>query len=169
MQSTNLSTIVDYAERTNLLRIHGHHGPRHDEKSTLMQAIQLMLGFRLLQPLSHRGIFQGPGWAASQRAAYSAERIFHGVNQLTVNIPWTLNVLNFFRKHMTDYSEQTLADTYVELDPWQRPQAWTEKLRPGVQKLGKHWMGTYGELLDMSACSCAARATDRSISVPGTS
>jgi hypothetical protein len=83
----------------------------------------------------------------SQKAVYESAKvapIFHGFNDLQVNMEWVLHALNFFRYHMMRESENTLYVPFHDLSGLQKPLAWKRKLQDGSHKLGGDWMGTYG-------------------------
>lgn len=114
---------------------------------SLLQTIQLVL--------SHFALRQGPGYrghsfAVSQKAVYarSAEiGVFHGTKKDVVNVDWALHVLNFFRRHVADFTQATIFWAYRRLGAAYRPNAWVAKLcDPGApQMIGRYWTGSYGK------------------------
>jgi hypothetical protein len=63
-----------------------------------------------------------------------------------LNLGWILNCMNFFRHHMMDEEAHSLLRRTMELDATQKPSAWREPLRQGVQPLCRYWKGTYSFL-----------------------
>lgn len=85
----------------------------------------------------------------SQRAVYlptNAAPLYTGPELKDVNMDWVLHCLNFFRHHMMEEEVATLFPAMEELSVTQKPSAWREPLRRGVQPLSKHWKGTYSYL-----------------------
>ncbi|KAJ4338446.1 hypothetical protein N0V87_003989 [Didymella glomerata] len=81
-----------------------------------------------------------------QRAAYASTNkapIFEGLNLTDVNMDWIMKCLDFFRYHMMNRENFTLADAMEDLSALQKPIAWQEPLKNGALPLSKHWKGTY--------------------------
>ena len=143
-QSKNFERLQFVIRNTNLMHIIGFREMPNQSRSILMQTIQTVLSAFFLDP---RYGFEHVGFLSSQKAVYEslkAAPIFHGNNKLQVNIPWVLNVVNFFKRHLVHLEEQTMAVAYRGLlHDVERPQPWDKPLQPGSSKLGKYWMGTY--------------------------
>ena len=115
-------------------------------KSRLFSAIQLCFAhwsfdLQLLPPTY--------GFPYSQFFVYSAAMrmpIFIGNPPLeNINLEFILHIMNFFKYHMTQKSENTLFDAYSALSQAEQPGTWRFKPREGCYKIGQHWKGTYGQ------------------------
>ena len=90
------------------------------------------------------------GFAYSQTAAYSHPDDFpmfspNGNYFISANL--LQHIANFFKHHLTQKSEHTLYHIFSQLEAHEKPKAWNTRLVQGgsIQKLGKHWKGTYGK------------------------
>ncbi|RYN35811.1 hypothetical protein AA0113_g1302 [Alternaria arborescens] len=84
----------------------------------------------------------------SQHTVYlsaSAAPLFN-YDHTKLNLGWMLHAMSFFRHHMMNENAQTLFDRIEGLDATQKPSAWREQLKIGVQPLSKYWKGTYSFL-----------------------
>ena len=121
-------------------------------KSRLLSAIQLCFAhwsfdLQLLPPTY--------GFPYSQFFVYSAAvrmPIFTSNSSLEkVNIEFVLHIMNFFKYHMTQKTENTLYDAYSALAQAEQPGPWRSKLREGCYKIGQHWRGTYGQCVTLES------------------
>jgi len=81
-----------------------------------------------------------------QRAAYASTNkapIFESLTFTDVNMEWIMKCLDFFRYHMMNRENFTLADAVEDLSALQKPTAWQESLKNGALPLSKYWKGTY--------------------------
>ena len=109
-------------------------------QTTQVLCAPLLLSFDSMLIQSHYG------FPDSQLTVYSAAEnypIFIGCNGLDVNMEFVLHNINFWKYHMVRETENTLFRAFEALDPSERPRWWTAQLQQGVQKLGKHWKGSY--------------------------
>ncbi|OCL01286.1 hypothetical protein AOQ84DRAFT_404160 [Glonium stellatum] len=122
-------------------------GPRGASLSPQLAVLQLMCAhFMLDENVVKEDVYS---FDVSQKAVYESAKvapIFHGFNDLQVNMEWALHVLNFFRYHMMRESENTLYAPFHDLSDLQKPLAWKKKLRDSSHTLGGDWMGTYAYL-----------------------
>lgn len=116
----------------------------------LLQTLQLILTHLELSIPSARA--NPPlGFAYSQFAVYSHPEVFPMFNaagtwRISMNL--LLHIANFFKHHLTLKGESTLYELFSQLEPHEKPKAWNTRLvQGGVQKLGRHWKGTYGKSL----------------------
>ena len=120
-------------------------GPRSASLSPQLAALQLMCAhFMLDEKIGTEDVYS---FEVSQKAVYESAKvapIFHGFNDLQVNMEWVLHALNFFRYHMMRECENTLYVPFHDLSGLQKPLAWKTRLQDGSHKLGGDWMGTYG-------------------------
>jgi hypothetical protein len=85
----------------------------------------------------------------SQKAVYAPTNeapIFLGPEKNVINMEWILHCLNFFRHYMMNPHVSALHENLRDLGPSQHPSPWQGSLKPGAQKLGSSWKGTYAYL-----------------------
>ena len=78
---------------------------------------------------------------------------------MKINTIFLLHIVNFFKYHLTNETEDTLFRAYSQLGNSQKPRAWDGPLQqgrgiPGVKKLGRHWKGSYGEFGNPVRTTC---------------
>ena len=96
------------------------------------------------------------GLAYSQFAVYCHPDDFPMFNfdfkwQVSINL--LLHIANFWKHHMTRKDESTLYELFSQLQEHEKPKAWKSRLVQGddVERLGKHWKGTYGTFIVVPA------------------
>ncbi|KAF1814324.1 hypothetical protein P152DRAFT_267811 [Eremomyces bilateralis CBS 781.70] len=109
-------------------------------------AIILLFAHHMLDPTLEMEIHNPE---MSQYMAYADDRmcpIFGGYNNMEVNLPWVLHVINFFRSHFLLPYLGTMWATYTSLDSRQRPRGPDSDLVNGARPIGRRWNGTYSYL-----------------------
>lgn len=147
--SKNLEAMKRFFENHNSLLM-SLFSPSQKERETnkynpLLQTIQVMLAPRYLTicPLMATWAFD---FETSQRWMYGNSQqapYFIGCNSLDVNMGLVLHAVNFWKYHLVREWEGTLFASFEDLEADEKPRYWTEQLKPGVQKLGRHWKGSY--------------------------
>lgn len=67
---------------------------------------------------------------------------------MTVNLDLVGQIAQFFKYHMSVPEERTLFEPFWFLNKEERPKMWTSQLMQGSQKLGRHWKGSYGKVIN---------------------
>lgn len=146
--SKNILALRNYVQRSNILdKVLSclYRDPTFNPALKTLQAVLTHLQFDLSLRLPTLG------FSYSQKAVYGHPNkfpMFRGQNYNKVNIDFIMHTANFFKYHMTMKDAQTLYEVYSELEDHEKPKAWSSRIHqgPGVEKLGKRWKGSYGEL-----------------------
>ncbi|KAF1989443.1 hypothetical protein K402DRAFT_452164 [Aulographum hederae CBS 113979] len=131
-----------FFETTNRFR---GHNVATSKPQALLLAVQITLSaftFSLAPEMS----FKTWSFGESQRRAYGDIQRDQVVQGNVVNLSWVAHVINFFKNHMCNPTDQTMFDAYSELPTEEQPSGWTEKLKNGAGNLGTYWKGTYAYL-----------------------
>lgn len=117
----------------------------------LLQVLQLVLTHVELNIPAAR-VNPALGFEYSQFAVYRHPDefpMFNAAGTWRISTNLLLHIANFFKHHLTKKDESTLYELFIQLRTHEKPKAWNSRLVQGngVQKLGKHWKGTYGKIL----------------------
>ena len=147
--SNNIREIERFVRRSGILKKVFFYLEENSNMNPLLQTLQLVLTHLELNISSGKA---NPhlGFEFSQSAVYYHPDDLPMLNAAgtgQVSIKLLLHIANFFKHHLTQKDQGTLYELFSQLEPHEKPKAWNSKLvqGDGVQKLGKHWKGTYGK------------------------
>jgi hypothetical protein len=152
-ESVNLAHIIDFAQKSNLLRIVGKSDRSQEyflaneiphPATSLLYTIQCVLAPLLLSfDNAHR--YHQFGFYEAQMMVYLDDvtaPILLGHTGQSVNMSWLLKNIQFWRHHFLTMGEP-LAPFFEGLEKSELPALWSHKLSQGRRELGCHWKGSY--------------------------